>query len=143
LAHHPTVIAHRARRDTREVPAILDAAALRERCLAAGAHDVGFVALANPAIDGQRAVILTAFPRTQALISFVVRMNREDVRTPARSVANAEFHRTRDDVDVTARAIVAALERAGVPALNPQDDRDKRSRMERVLGLRALATSAR
>ncbi len=119
LPNHPTVIAHRARREHRDVPTILDAADLRERCLAAGAHDVGFVDLANPAIDDQREIILAAFPRTKSLISFVVRMNREDVRTPARSVANAEFHRTRDDVDVTARAIAAALERAGVPALNP------------------------
>ncbi len=119
LSDHPTVVARRARRERLDVPTILDAADLRERCLAAGAHDVGFVELANPALDDQREIVLAAFPRTQALISFVVRMNREDVRTPARSVANAEFHRTRDDVDVTARAIVAELERAGVPALNP------------------------
>jgi ferredoxin len=116
---HPTVVAHRARTEKLAVPTVLDSADLRVRCLAAGAHDVGFVDIANPALDDQRAIILAAFPRTQALISFVVRMNREDVRTPARSVANAEFHRTRDDVDVTARAIVAELERAGIPALNP------------------------
>ncbi len=118
LSNHPNVVAHRTRRQ-REVPAVLDAAHLRDLCLAAGADDVGFVDLADPAIDDQRQIILAAFPRTKALVSFVVRMNREDVRTPARSVANAEFHRTRDDVDVTARAIVAELERAGVPALNP------------------------
>lgn len=119
LPNHPTVVAHRAQRQHLDVPTVLDAAHLRERCLAAGAHDVGFVDVANPAIEDQREIILAAFPRTRALISFVIRMNREDVRTPARSVANAEFHRTRDDVDVTARAIVAELERAGVPALNP------------------------
>jgi ferredoxin len=101
------------------VPEILDAASLRKRCLAAGADDVGFVDLADPALNDQREIIRAAFPRTRALISFVVRMNREDLRTPARSVANAEFHRTRDDVDETARAIVAELERAGIPALNP------------------------
>jgi len=33
------------------------------------------------------------------VISFVTRMNRENVRTPARSLANIEFHRTGDDVD--------------------------------------------
>lgn len=119
VSNHPTAIAHRSRLRESDAPALLDAADLRARCLAAGAHDVGFVDIASPAIDDQREIILAAFPRTKALASFVIRMNREDIRTPARSIANAEFHRTRDDIDVTGRAIVAELERAGIPAVNP------------------------
>jgi ferredoxin len=119
LSEHPTVIAHRKRGNASDAPTPLDAQKLRERCLAAGADDVGFVDIADPALDDQRAFILAAFPQTRALVAFVTRMNREDVRTPARSIANAEFHRTRDDVDMTARAIVAELERDGIPAVNP------------------------
>jgi ferredoxin len=46
-------------------------------------------------------------------------MNRENVRSPARSVANLEFHHTGDEVNEIARKIVAALEQRGIRALNP------------------------
>src|SRR5438045_4025445 len=46
-------------------------------------------------------------------------MNRDNVRSPARSVANSEFHHTGDEVNDVARRITAALERAGIRALNP------------------------
>ena len=45
-------------------------------------------------------------------------MNRENVRSPARSIANLEFHHTGDEVNEVARRIVAALEREGVRAMN-------------------------
>jgi hypothetical protein len=38
---------------------------------------------------------------------------------PARSVANLEFHHTGDDVNDVARRITAALEHAGIRAMNP------------------------
>ena len=46
-------------------------------------------------------------------------MNRDNVRSPARSIANSEFHHTGDEVNDVARSITAALERAGIRALNP------------------------
>jgi Fe-S-cluster-containing hydrogenase component 2 len=46
-------------------------------------------------------------------------MNREPIRSPARSVANLEFHRSGEHVNDVARAIVAALEARGVRAVNP------------------------
>ena len=52
-------------------------------------------------------------------MGFVRRMNREPVRSPARSVANLEFHHTGEDVNDVAHAIVAALEREGIRAVNP------------------------
>jgi ferredoxin len=45
-------------------------------------------------------------------------MNRENIRTPARSIANLEFHHTTDEINEVARKIVATLERAGVRAIN-------------------------
>ncbi|MDD5139022.1 MAG: SCP2 sterol-binding domain-containing protein [Verrucomicrobiales bacterium] len=104
---------------TAPVPRVLDAVWLRELCLEAGADDAGFVELARPALAEERPHIERAFPRTRSLISFVLRMNRDNVRSPARSVANAEFHHTGDEVNSVARRITAALERAGVRALNP------------------------
>jgi ferredoxin len=46
-------------------------------------------------------------------------MNREPIRTPARSVANLEFHHTSDHVNEVSRKIVRALEGQGVRAMNP------------------------
>src|SRR5215470_13649901 len=97
----------------------LDAGALRELCLEAGADDVGFVEVERASLAEERPHIERVFPRTRSLISFVVRMNRDNVRSPARSVANAEIHHAGDDVNLVARRITAALERAGVHALNP------------------------
>lgn len=98
---------------------ILDAEALRRLCLEAGADDAGFVELDRPSLASERPHLVRAFPPTRSLISFVLRMNRDNVRSPARSVANTEFHHTGDDSNDVARRITAALERAGVRALYP------------------------
>lgn len=98
---------------------LLDRDWLRRICLEAGADDVGFVEIERPELADQRADILRSFPRTRALVSFVRRMNREPIRSPARSIANLEFHHVGDGVNETAREIVSALEREGVGAVNP------------------------
>ncbi|MBI2518173.1 MAG: SCP2 sterol-binding domain-containing protein [Opitutae bacterium] len=97
----------------------LGAAELRQLALAAGADDTGCVRLDHPGLDDQRADILGFYPRTRSLLSIVCRMNREPIRTPARSVANSEFHRTGEWVNEVAHRIVAALERRGIRAINP------------------------
>ncbi len=116
---HPTVRAFRERPAVAPGSQPLDATWLRELCLEAGADDVGFVELERPALAEERPRIEKAFPRTRSLISFVVRMNRENARNPARSIANAEFHHTGDETSEVARRITAGLERAGIRALNP------------------------
>jgi Fe-S-cluster-containing hydrogenase component 2 len=121
LDEHPTV--RRIRLKT--VPSVppmkeaLDAAWLKQLVLDAGADDVGFVEIDRPALDDQRDDILKAFPPTKTLISFVVRMNREAIRTPARSVANLEFHHRGEAVNEIARSVVRTLEDRGIRAMNP------------------------
>ncbi len=100
-------------------PQSFDQGWLRQVCLDAGADDVGFVEIGRPELEKDRPDILNAFPRTKTLMSFVVRMNREPIRSPARSVANLEFHHTGDQVNDVARSIVKILEANGVRALNP------------------------
>jgi ferredoxin len=122
IAAHPTVIRLSQRVPITPAPGsggTLDAAWLRQLVLDAGADDVGFVAIDRRELDDQRAEIVQVFPQTQALISFVCRMNRTPIRSTARSIANLEFHRVGDDVDEVSHRIVAALERHGVAALNP------------------------
>jgi ferredoxin len=118
LDEHPTVVRHR-QLPARMAPTRLEADWLRRLCLDAGADDVGFVSIGRHELDDQRADILRLFPWTKGLISIVCRMNREPIRSPARSVANLEFHHTGDRTNETARSIVAALEAKGHRAANP------------------------
>jgi Fe-S-cluster-containing hydrogenase component 2 len=68
-----------------------------------------------------RPTILAArtFPPAKTLLSFVCRMNREPIRSIARSVSNLEFHHAGDEVNEVARKIVTALEGMGIAAVNP------------------------
>jgi Fe-S-cluster-containing hydrogenase component 2 len=119
LDNHPTVKRVRERDGCAVTPMrILAAADVRRRCLEAGADDVGFVSIDRPEIAAERTGILRFFPPAKTLVSFVCRMNRENIRRPERSVANLEFHRSTDHVNDVARAIVASFERDGVRAAN-------------------------
>ena len=85
----------------------------------AGADDVGFVGMERPEVDGDREDILQAFPRARTLISFVVRMNPDAVRSVARSIANTEFHRAVDETrEIGVRALLRLSER-GTRGINP------------------------
>lgn len=97
----------------------LDAATLRALCFEAGADDVGFVELDRPALAEDREDVLTVLPGARTLISIVRRMNRENVRSPLRSVANLEFHDTGDEVNAIEREIVRRLEALGIRAACP------------------------
>src|SRR4249919_168878 len=106
LSEHPTVkrFQERINSATPELPPQkLDAEWLRRLCFDAGADDVGFVEIDRVELADQRAEIIAAFSHTKTLVSFVRRMNRENVRSPARSVANLEFHHTGDEVNEIAR----------------------------------------
>src|SRR5437763_1058034 len=121
LAEHPTVKHfYEANVDRAEtsLPQVVDAAWLRRICLDAGADDVGFVERGRPEIADQEADIESVFPKTRTLISLVMRMNRENIRTPARSISNLEFHHTTDEANAVARRIVSALEKLGIGAIN-------------------------
>jgi Fe-S-cluster-containing hydrogenase component 2 len=121
LEDHPTV----QRIRLKSAPSVspekepLDAALLRQVVVDAGADDVGFVEIGRPALDDQREDILKAFPNTKTLISIVLRMNREAIRTPARSVSNLEFHHSGEEVNEVARRVVQTLEDQGIRAMNP------------------------
>lgn len=122
LSEHPTVKLYqeRANAATVEPPSPkLDAEWLRQLCLEVGADDVGFVEISRQELADQRDDILSFFPHTKTLVSFVCRMNREPIRSTARSVANVEFHQTGDHINEAAHRVVAALEQRGIRAVNP------------------------
>jgi epoxyqueuosine reductase len=122
LAAHPSVQAVLARRRAGDVagpPAVIDAAWLRTLCRAAGADDVAAVSLDHADLAGEREHVLAALPGTRSLIAMVFRMNRDNCRSAARSVANQEFHQTDEQANHTARSVTHALQDAGYRALNP------------------------
>ncbi|MBF6173780.1 SCP2 sterol-binding domain-containing protein [Nocardia blacklockiae] len=120
LDEHPTVLRVRERPTVPGRPAApLDADWLREVARAAGADDVGFVEIERPELAAERAEVEAALPGTRALLSFVCRLNRDNIRSPARSVANLEFHHGADDTNDVARRIVSVLQERGVRAVNP------------------------
>jgi hypothetical protein len=85
--------------------------------------DVTIVNVALPSLHlglaGERDHVLAALPGTRSLVSLVVQMNRDDVRTPARSVANQELLRAGETINDAARTVVRALGGAGHRALDP------------------------
>src|SRR2546423_9237516 len=114
LADHPTVKNFYEKPSAPPAPDKLDAAWLRQLCLDCGADDAGLVEISRPALDDQRADVLRYFPHARTLLSFVCRMNRGPIRSPARSAANLEFHASSDHANEVARKVVAALEALGV-----------------------------
>ena len=92
LADHPTVRKVLSRKS--EKPGVIDADWLRQLCLDARADDVAFASVENPALASEREHVDAALPGTLSYISLVVKMNRDNVRSTARSVANQEFHRS-------------------------------------------------
>ena len=52
-------------------------------------------------------------------MSLVIRMNQGPIRTPARSIANLEFHAAGHETNDVARAVVTALGDRGFGAINP------------------------
>ncbi len=90
-----------------------------ELAVQCGANDAGCISIDRPEMDGEREVIQRHAPWAKSLMSFVCRMNREPIRSPARSVANLEFHHTGDAANEVAHRIVQRLERVGIRAINP------------------------
>jgi epoxyqueuosine reductase QueG len=72
-----------------------------------------------PRPAGEREHAQSALPGTRTLIAMAVRMNRDNCRSPARSVANQEFHQADEQANHAARSVTQALQDTGYRALNP------------------------
>lgn len=105
--------------DARVQDDVLTAEGLNALARRLGADDSGVVSVNDPLLAEDRPYILRAFPAAKTLLVLLGRMHREPVRSPARSVANLEFHTAGHAIDDTARAVVRDLEDRGIAALNP------------------------
>lgn len=87
---------------------------IKKVCLEAGADDVGLVDVDREALKGEREGILRVYPLTLSVISIIVTNNRENLQSPARYVANEEYHSTGDKTSGLARDILRRLNRIGI-----------------------------
>jgi epoxyqueuosine reductase QueG len=101
------------------VPPHLSASTLLTLARECGAEDCGLVSVDSEALAAERTHILQAFPAVRTLLSYVGRMHREPLRSPARSIANLEFHREGHEIDAIGARIAGRLEDMGIRALNP------------------------
>ncbi|MCX6479017.1 MAG: SCP2 sterol-binding domain-containing protein [Mycobacterium sp.] len=106
-------------RAARPVKISAGAEEIRELALQSGADDVGLVPVEREDMAAQRSDIEELLPGARTAIAFVVKMNRGNVRAPARSVANGEFHHSIDETNEVARRITRELETRGHRAVCP------------------------
>lgn len=120
IKNHPTILALAKNKlsSTPKGDQVYPSSRLREKLLEFGAADVGFVEIERDSLGEHRDKILSIFPETKSIISFVVRMNRENVRNPARSLANSAFHHANVDATEVGLSITQWLEDQGIRALN-------------------------
>ena len=119
IDQHPTVQKARSEKGPKQAPVVLSKQQLIDLCIDAGADDAGIVSLDRVELEDQRDDILKYAPWTKSLLTFVCRMNREPIKSTARSVANLEFHHVGDHTNDVARNVVSQLESIGIRAINP------------------------
>jgi len=87
---------------------------IKEICLNAGADDVGLVDLDREPVQKEKEGVLHVYPLTRSIVSIITVNNRENIQSPARYVANEEFHHTGDKISSLAREILRRLNRLGI-----------------------------
>jgi len=92
---------------------------VRAIALEAGADDAGVVSIDDPAVAEERPFVLRAFPSARSLVSLVVKTHKENIRSPARSVSNREFHRAGEEMDDIGHRLATALTSRGHASMNP------------------------
>jgi epoxyqueuosine reductase QueG len=93
---------------------IYSAAEIKKICLDAGADDVGLVDPDREALQNEREGVLNLYPFTRTIISLVVAGNRENLQSPARYLANGEFHLAGDRLSNISRVVLRRLNRLGI-----------------------------
>lgn len=115
---HPTVRRVRSRSSQASAER-LTLEQVRAIALEAGADDASVVSIDHPDVAEERPHVLRALPGAVSLVSIVVGSHPDDIRSPARSVANLEFHRAGHEVDEIAQRIAVALSALGHRSTNP------------------------
>lgn len=83
-----------------------------------GADDAGVVSLTRKELQPDLPYIQSALPSARSVLCIVKRMAQAPIKTPARSLANHEFHAAGKEIGEIGRDIVDRLAELGVTALN-------------------------
>ena len=119
---HPSIRRYHERKMLNSDPSTvqkLSATELKKLCIEYGADDVGIVEIDRSALAAEKQAVLAVFPWAKSFVCFVARVNRENLRSPARSIASLELHQVEDRLNYTARKVAAMLERKGIRAATP------------------------
>lgn len=100
-------------------PITFSADSLHQICIEAGADDAGFVEIGRDAFASEREGILRVYAKTRTIISIIKVMNRENLQSPPRYVANDEFHKANDNLSEISRRILRRLNELGVRGVVP------------------------
>ena len=94
---------------------------IRQICLENGADEVGFVEVGRPELAQERQGVLQLYPATQTIMSLSRALNRENMQSPARPLANGEFRRAEEDLSRISGEILRRLNDQGIRGvvLNP------------------------
>jgi len=117
LEDHPTVKRYRetvANHAPKLDPEPLEADWLRGAAFDAGADDAGFVEIHRKELADQKTDILSIFPDTQTLLSIIIRLNPENIRSVSRAVSDLEYKEGFHEADRVARNLSARLRQEGV-----------------------------
>jgi len=93
---------------------VYSATEIKKICLNAGADDVGLVNLDRDCLDKEREGILHVYSLIRSIISVIIANNRENIQSPARYVANEEYHHTGDRTSSISREILRRLNQLGI-----------------------------
>ncbi|HUL31000.1 MAG TPA: 4Fe-4S binding protein, partial [Thermodesulfobacteriota bacterium] len=90
------------------------AADLRKICVDEGVDDAGFVNIDREVLEKEREGILKVYPSTRSIISVIKVINRENIQSPARYVANDEYHSAGHEFAGICRGILRRLNKIGI-----------------------------
>ncbi|MBA4369550.1 MAG: 4Fe-4S ferredoxin [Desulfobacterium sp.] len=92
---------------------------IKEMAMEAGADDCGITNILSPDLKNEKEDILALYPKTRALISLVIKLNRENVQCVSRSVSDLEFLQGFERNNSVGRKLVTLLKAYGVNTLQP------------------------
>jgi epoxyqueuosine reductase QueG len=104
----------KGRNNMSKLNGIYSSAEIKKICMDAGADDVGLVDFNRDSLIKEREGILHVYSLTRSVISIVMANNRENMQSPARYVANEEFHHTGDRTSSVSREILRRLNQLGM-----------------------------
>ncbi len=97
----------------------MDYEKLKEMAREAGADDCGIADICSTDLEDEKEEILALYPKTKALISIIISLNRENVRCVSRAVSDLEFMQGFERTNTVTKKLAALLKTYGIHALHP------------------------